>query len=236
MKTIIYKANDRGKADHGWLKTAFSFSFAEYYDLQKIHFGMLRVLNDDNVAPKMGFGMHPHDNMEIVTIPMVGSLQHKDNMGNTSIIKTGEVQIMSAGTGVMHSEFNPSQTEATQLFQIWVFPKERNIKPRYDQKDFSEVLKNNFFNTLVSPVKSDETLWINQNAYFSIGKFDAGQKALYNIQSKGNGVYLFVIEGKIEADTILLERRDAVGISETDNFNFDVKENSHLLAIEVPMN
>ncbi|HVA98224.1 MAG TPA: pirin family protein [Bacteroidia bacterium] len=236
MKTIIHKANDRGKADHGWLKTAFSFSFSEYYNPEKIHFGMLRVLNDDNVAPKMGFGMHPHDNMEIVTIPMVGSLEHKDNMGNSSVIKTGEVQIMSAGTGVMHSEFNPSQTEATQLFQIWIFPKERNIKPRYDQKDFSELLKNNSFNTLVSPIKSDETLWINQNAYFSIGKFDAGQKASYNIQSKGNGVYLFVIEGKIEAETIFLERRDAVGISETDNFIFDVKENSHLLAIEVPMN
>lgn len=236
MKTIIHPADKRGHADHGWLKTWHSFSFASWHDEEKIHFGMLRVLNDDTIAPGKGFGMHPHDNMEIVTIPLKGTLEHKDNMGNKGQIRYGEIQAMSAGTGVLHSEYNPSETEETQLFQVWVFPKVKNIKPRYEQKKFSLEDRKNKFQLIVSPEKQGKTMWINQDAFFSLGNFEKGVKTTYTLNLKGNGVYLMVVEGKISAEGNLLNKRDAIGISETDIVKIEALDNSEILAIEIPMN
>src|SRR6195952_706652 len=195
MKKTFHPANERGHNDIGWLKANFSFSFGPYYNPEKVQFGVLRVLNDDIIAGGAGFGTHPHDNMEIITIPLSGALEHKDSMGNIGVIKSGEVQVMSAGSGVTHSEYNHSQTEAANTLQIWLFPKERNIKPRYDQKNFNELLSPNQFTTLISPDKSEDTLWINQDATFSLGDFELGQKIDYTVKTPGNGVYIFVIEG-----------------------------------------
>lgn len=236
MKTIIHPADKRGHADHGWLKTWHSFSFAGWYDEEKVHFGMLRVLNDDTIAPGSGFGMHPHDNMEIVTIPLKGTLEHKDNMGNTGQIRHGEIQAMSAGTGVLHSEYNPSETEETQLFQVWVFPKVKNIKPRYEQKTFSLEDRKNKFQLIVSPEKNEKTMWINQDAFFSLGNFGKGVKVTYPLNLKGNGAYLMVVEGKISVEGIALNKRDAIGISEADSVKIEAVESSEILIIEVPMN
>lgn len=236
MKTIIHKSADRGHANHGWLNAKHSFSFASYHDPNKVHFGLLRVLNDDIVAPGIGFGMHPHDNMEIVTIPLQGTLEHRDSMGNIGTIKPNEIQAMSAGSGLMHSEYNHSKTEPINLLQIWVFPKERNIEPRYEQKVFSENDKLNKFKTIVAPVKSDNVMWINQDAYFSIGKFNEDTIQNYLIQHTGNGAYIFIIEGEAAIANEVLGKRDAIGIWETDNFELKIKANSEILIIEVPMN
>lgn len=236
MKTIIHKSADRGHANHGWLNAKHSFSFASYHDPNKVHFGLLRVLNDDIVAPGTGFGMHPHDNMEIVTIPLQGTLEHRDSMGNIGTIKPNEIQAMSAGSGLMHSEYNHSKTEPINLLQIWVFPKERNIEPRYEQKVFSENDKLNKFKTIVAPVKSDDVMWINQDAYFSIGKFNEDTIQNYSIQHTGNGAYIFVIEGEAAIANEVIGKRDAIGIWETDNFELKIKANSEILIIEVPMN
>lgn len=236
MKTIFHKAEDRGHANHGWLNAKHSFSFASYHDPSKVHFGLLRVLNDDIVAPGMGFGMHPHDNMEIVTIPLKGSLEHKDSMGNVGVIKPNEIQAMSAGSGLMHSEYNHSKTEEVNLLQIWVFPKERNITPRYDQRIFSEEDKAGKFKTIVAPVKADDIMWINQDAYFSIGKFKSGSNIDYPIKHKGNGAYVFLIEGEITINNQTLKKRDAIGIWETDKFDMSVSSDAEVLVIEVPMN
>ncbi len=235
MKKIVHLANERGFADHGWLKAAHSFSFAQYYDPAKVHFGLLRVLNDDIVAPGMGFGMHGHDNMEIVTIPLKGILAHKDSLGSEGTITAGEVQIMSAGSGIRHSEFNGSASEAVNLLQIWVFPKERNIEPRYDQKRFDTELAQNRFQILVSPAEEEGALWINQNAVFAKGFFKSGGTYSYQIKHPGNGAYVFVIEGSIDLDSQLLARRDAVGVYDADRFDFEVKEDAQVLVIEVPM-
>lgn len=235
MKKIVHLANERGFADHGWLKAAHSFSFAQYYDPAKVHFGLLRVLNDDIVAPGMGFGMHGHDNMEIVTIPLEGVLAHKDSLGSEGTITAGEVQIMSAGSGIRHSEFNGSASEAVNLLQIWVFPKERNIEPRYDQKRFDTELAQNRFQILVSPAEEEGALWINQNAVFAKGFFKSGGTYSYQIKHPGNGAYVFVIEGSIDLDTQLLARRDAVGVYDADRFDFEVNEDAQVLVIEVPM-
>jgi len=236
MKTIFHKSEERGHANHGWLNAKHSFSFASYNDPNKVHFGLLRVLNDDIVAPGMGFGMHPHDNMEIVTIPLSGTLEHKDSMGNIGIIKPNEIQAMSAGSGLMHSEYNHSKTEPINLLQIWVFPKERNITPRYDQRVFSEEEKNGKFKTIVAPVKADDVMWINQDAFFSIGKFKGGSAIDYKIQHQGNGAYVFVIEGEITINGQILKKRDAIGISETDKFNITITNATEILVIDVPMN
>jgi len=233
MKTIIFKAADRGSADHGWLKAKHSFSFASYYDPTKVHFGLLRVLNDDIVAPGMGFGTHPHDNMEIVTIPLRGSLEHKDSMGSAKVIKEHEVQIMSAGTGVTHSEYNPSKTEEVNLLQLWVFPKVKDIEPRYDQRLFSK--PKNQFKVVVSPDKSEDALWINQDAYFSLASLDKDISIDYKIKYKGNGAYVFLIEGSIEINGEKLEKRDAIGISDTEKFSFKTLSPVELLVIDVPM-
>lgn len=235
MKKIVHLANERGFADHGWLKAAHSFSFAQYYDPAKVHFGLLRVLNDDIVAPGMGFGMHGHDNMEIVTIPLEGVLAHKDSLGSEGTITAGEVQIMSAGSGIRHSEFNGSASEAVNLLQIWVFPKERNIEPRYDQKRFDTELAQNRFQILVSPAEEEGALWINQNAVFAKGFFKSGGTYSYQVKHPGNGAYVFVIEGSIDLDSQLLARRDAVGVYDAERFDFEVKEDAQVLVIEVPM-
>ncbi|MDN3550809.1 pirin family protein [Mucilaginibacter aquaedulcis] len=235
MKTIFYPENERGKNNIGWLKANFSFSFASYYDADKVHFGALRVLNDDTIAAGTGFGTHPHDNMEIVTIPLEGGLEHKDSMGNTGVISAGEVQIMSAGTGVYHSEYNASKTQEAKTLQIWLFPKERNIQPRYDQKSFTEALKPNQLVTLVSPVESADTLWINQDATFSMGNFDAGQQISYDIKTEGNGAYVFVLEGSIKINSAVLNKRDALGVYDTSSFIIEPEERSRFLIIDVPM-
>lgn len=235
MKSIVHPASQRGFANHGWLQAAHSFSFAQYYDPSKVHFGLLRVLNDDIVAPAMGFGMHGHDNMEIVTIPLQGSLAHKDSLGSSGTISPGEVQIMSAGSGIQHSEFNASETESVNLLQIWVFPKERNIQPRYDQKAFDTSKSQNQFQLLVSPSQKEGSLWINQDACFSIGTFSPNQQANYALHFPENGVYVFVIEGEITIDNQLLGKRDALGVYDTTEIAFTVQQEAKVLLIEIPM-
>lgn len=232
MKTTIHKANDRGHADHGWLNAHHSFSFAGYYDPQKEHFGALRVLNDDIVHAGYGFGMHPHNNMEIVTIPLKGALQHKDSTGNAGVIKAGDVQIMSAGKGIMHSEHATAE-EDVNLFQIWVFPKQINIEPRYDQRTFDEKEREEKWQVVVSPEEQHDALWINQDAYFSLGNFSTATS--YKVHNEKNGVYLMVIEGEVEIDGNVLSKRDAIGISETNEFQINIHQAVKLLAVEVPM-
>ncbi len=236
MKKELIKSETRGIAEHGWLHSKFSFSFAEYYDTKRIHFGMLRVLNDDIIEPSGGFDTHPHDNMEIITIPLSGSLRHRDSTGGGSIIKTNDVQIMSAGSGLMHSEFNDSDTDLVNLLQIWVYPKVKNITPRYDQLTFSHSDRQNKIHEIVSPVKADNKLWINQDAYFSLADYDAGKEITYNVNLPGNGVYIFLIEGNIEAEGEKLSPRDAIQIYETNAINLKTTEKSFVLFIEIPMN
>ncbi len=235
MKTTLHKSNTRGQADYGWLHANYSFSFGNYHDPSRVHFGLLRVLNDDIVDPGMGFDLHPHDNMEIVTIPLKGALEHRDNKGGHGIINAGDVQIMSAGTGIYHSEFNHSKTEAVNLFQVWIFPKVKNIQPRYDQKSFDWLSQKNGFKTVVSPNENDDTLWINQNAVFSIGNIDKGISHSYKINFPGNGVYLMVVEGKVNVGDITLDQRDALGIEDVTEFTITATEDSRLVAIEIPM-
>jgi len=236
MRTKLFKSAERGHANHGWLDAYHTFSFASWYDPDRVHFGLLRVLNDDTVAPGMGFGKHPHDNMEIVTIPLSGALKHSDSTGRNEVIKAGEVQIMSAGRGIQHSEFNASSTEPVKLFQIWVFPKERDIEPRYDQRDFGAAAMKDQLRTVVSPEKTDDALWINQDAYFSLGKFETASEIEYKIRHKGNGAFIMIVEGGAEVDGSQLGRRDAIGVSETDAVKIKVEANTEILVIEVPMN
>ncbi len=235
MKITIQKASERGGADHGWLQAKHYFSFAGYHNPERVHFGMLRVLNDDIIAGGGGFPTHPHDNMEIVTIPFTGALQHKDSTGGSGIIKAGDVQIMSAGTGVRHSEANDSTTESVNLFQLWVFPKVRNINPRYDQKTFDIIDRINKWQVVVSPNEADKALWINQDAVFALTKLTAGKSLTYQNAFKGNGVYLVVINGSVKVNETILNKRDAAGISETDIFTITASEDAELLAVEVPM-
>ena len=235
MKTIVTKASERGTADHGWLKPAHYFSFGSWNNPAKVHFGQLRVLNDDWIAGGGAFPTHPHDNMEIVTIPFSGALKHKDSTGGAGIIKAGDVQIMSAGTGVQHSESNESATEPVTLFQLWVFPKEKNIKPRYDQRSFDVKEREGKWQAVVSPRAEDNALWINQDARFSLVNIKAGETIKYENAFKGNGVYLVVIKGSIEIAGVKYYIKDAVGISETDSFEIVSYKDTELLAVEVPM-
>lgn len=235
MKTIVHKADSRGFANHGWLQANHSFSFASYFDKDKIHFGALRVLNDDIIAPKMGFGNHPHENMEIITIPLKGDLEHKDSMGNTAVIKNGDIQVMSAGSGVYHSEFNHSKTDDVELLQIWIFPDADNYTPRYDQKSIAELLNPNEFSQVLNPKDKGNGVWIHQNAYMSIGEWDNDVEKIYAFNIKGNGAYIFVIEGTIEVEGNILLRRDAMGIWETDTFKVKSIGKSKFLIIEVPI-
>jgi quercetin 2,3-dioxygenase len=235
MKTILFNAADRGTADYGWLKPNYYFSFSQYHNPDKVHFGVLRVLNDDFIGGGGLFPTHPHDNMEIITIPFTGALQHKDSTGGQGIIQAGDVQIMSAGTGVQHSEANASATEPVTLFQVWLFPKQRNITPRYDQKTFDSNQRINKWQTVVSPIEADKALWINQDAKLSLTKLEAGKTLTYANSFAGNGVFLVAINGAVNVGDISLGKRDAVGIYDTDSFSVTATEDAELLAIEVPM-
>ena len=236
MKTVLHKANTRGHANHGWLDSYHTFSFAGYYDPARINFGALRVLNDDRVAGGMGFGQHPHDNMEIISIPLRGSLEHGDNTGGHGIIKSGEVQIMSAGSGIAHSEKNASRTDEVNFLQVWVFPKEKNIQPRYDQKLFSADDRINKFQTVVAPEKSGNALWINQDAWFSLGKLLKGSQTEYTVNKNTNGVYVFVIEGDVTINNQKLNKRDGLGVWEVEKLSITADTDAEVLLMEVPMN
>ena len=238
MKKILHPATSRGSADYGWLKANYSFSFANYFDPNRVQFGLLRVLNDDTVAPAMGFGKHPHQNMEIVTIPQSGGVRHKDSMGNEGVVSAGEIQVMSAGSGVEHSEINASAKDPLKLFQIWIFPEAENVQPRYDQKKIADLLSPNQINTVVKPRSEaiENELWIHQQAYFSIGEFTEDKEVDYTIKKPGHGAYIMVIEGAATVDGETLKTRDAIGVWETESIPIKVKKGSRLLLIEVPMN
>lgn len=235
MNTVLHKAETRGKANHGWLNSHHTFSFANYHNPERMNFGVLRVLNDDIVQAAMGFGTHPHDNMEIISIPLEGDLEHKDSMGNVTVIKEGDVQIMSAGTGVTHSEKNKNNDKEVKFLQIWVFPKEKNISPRYDQISIREIAKENKFYQVVSPNKDDQGVWINQDAWFHIGNFTKGNSDQYEIKKEGNGVYAFILEGEVEIDGEKLSKRDGMGIWNTKSINVKATEKARVLLMEVPM-
>ena len=236
MIITIQRANERGSGDFGWLKPNYYFSFSNYHNPQKVRFGLLRVLNDDFIAGGGAFPTHPHDNMEIVTIPFTGALKHKDSTGGEGVIKAGDVQIMSAGTGVQHSEANASATDPVTLFQIWLYPKEANIAPRYDQRTFDVAQRINNWQFVVSPNDKDGGLWINQDARFAMTKLEAGKTIDYSNAFAGNGIYLVVINGTVEVDGNILTKRDAAGIENTNSFSITASEDAELLAIEVPMN
>lgn len=236
MKTVLHKANTRGHANHGWLDSHHTFSFAGYYDPARVHFGALRVLNDDIVKGGAGFGQHPHDNMEIISIPLRGSLEHGDNTGGHGVIKSGEVQIMSAGSGIAHSEKNASKTDEVNFLQVWVFPKEKNIQPRYDQKLFPAEERLNKFQTVVSPEKNDGSLWINQDAWFSLGKLAKGFSIDYTVNKNTNGVYAFVIEGDVTINGQQLNRRDGFGVWDVEKLTILADSDAEVLLMEIPMN
>ena len=233
--TVLHKADTRGHADHGWLNAYHSFSFASWYNPDRIQFGLLRVLNDDTVAAGMGFGTHPHDNMEIITIPLVGDLAHKDSMGNAATIKTGDVQVMSAGTGIQHSEFNPNADQHTKLFQIWVFPKYRNVEPRYQQITLDTTEQKNNFAQILSPNPDDAGVWIHQDAWFHLADFEAGFEKTYELKKEGNGLYVFVISGTINVDGQKLETRDGLGITDFKTLDFKATTDAKFLLMEIPM-
>ena len=233
--TVLHKANTRGYADHGWLNAYHSFSFASWYNPDKVQFGMLRVLNDDTVAAGMGFGTHPHDNMEIITIPLEGDLAHKDSMGNAATIKTGDIQVMSAGTGIQHSEFNPNHNQHTKLFQIWVFPKYRNVTPRYQQITLDATEQKNNFAQILSPTAEDAGVWIYQDAWFYLADFDSDFSKKLALKKEGNGFYIMNIDGKIEVNGVLLETRDAVGLWDTNEIEIKATTNAKFLVMEIPM-
>ncbi len=235
INTVLHKANTRGHADHGWLNAHHTFSFATYYDAERVQFGVLRVLNDDIVAGGMGFGAHPHDNMEIITIPLEGDLAHKDSMGNTEVIRFGDVQVMSAGTGVQHSEFNPNDDKSTNLLQIWIFPKTRNVEPRYQQITLDTKDRHNKLQQILSPNADDAGAWIHQDAWFHMGNLDKGIALDYNLKKSGNGLYIFVIKGSVKVNEIELEQRDGLGISNFVKVTFEATSATELLLIEVPM-
>lgn len=236
MKTTLHKAETRGHANHGWLDSHHTFSFANYYNPERMHFGVLRVLNDDKVAPGRGFDRHPHENMEIISIPLAGDLKHKDNMGNSTVIQQGDVQVMSAGTGIEHSEYNKNNDKEVKFLQIWVFPNEDNVTPRYDQISIKNLEKPNSFYQVLSPNKADDGVWIHQAAWFHLGDFNESKEHTYKIKKPGNGVYAFVLEGNSEIEGQALAKRDGFGIWDTDEIKIKVEPNTKILLMEVPMN
>ncbi len=238
MTTQLFESNTRGKADFGWLKANFSFSFGNYFNPERVQFGMLRVLNDDTIAGGSGFGTHGHANMEIITIPLEGGLQHRDSMGNEGVIGFGEVQVMSAGSGVEHSEMNASQKNEAKTLQLWVFPDTENVAPRYDQKSFDIENQINTFVNIVSPKDKNDgnALWVYQKTFFHLGIFDSNTITKYEVKIPKNGVYLFLIEGEIEVDNQTLKARDAMGITDFDQFEIKISTKSKILLVEVPMN
>ena len=234
--TVLHKANTRGHANHGWLDSHHTFSFANYYNPDRMHFGALRVLNDDRVDPGMGFGTHPHDNMEIISIPLEGDLEHKDSMGNTTVIKKGDIQVMSAGTGVHHSEYNKNKNKLTKFLQIWVYPNKRNVTPRYDQITLNEADRHNKLQQILSPNPDDEGVWIHQDAWFHLGNFDKDTTVQYDIKKKGNGVYAFVLNGDFIIQGHEINLRDGLGIWNTESISVKaVSDNAEILLMEVPM-
>lgn len=235
INKVIHRADTRGHAAEGWLESFHTFSFANYYDPQRLRFGTLRVLNDDIIEAGMGFGMHPHDNMEIITIPLEGDLEHRDSMGNTSVIKYGDVQVMSAGTGVFHSEYNKNGDRPVKLLQIWVFPNKRGVTPRYGQLSLNIEDRVNKFQQILSPDVNDEGLWIHQDAWFSIGRFDNEKEFGYKLKRENNGIYIFIIDGEVEVNGEKLGKRDGMGISGVDELNFRTLAKSEILIMEIPM-
>ena len=235
MKTLLHKAETRGDANHGWLHSRHTFSFANYYDPQRMNFGVLRVLNDDKVSGGMGFGTHPHQNMEIISIPLSGDLEHKDSMGNTTVIKEGDIQVMSAGTGVQHSEYNKNKDEEVRFLQIWVIPNTQNVEPRYDQITLDRADRKNKLQQVLSPNKEDAGVWIYQDAWFNMVDLDAEKEVVYNFNLKTNGLYIFVLEGCIEAGGQTLERRDGLGVFDTDAITLKATADASVLLMEVPL-
>jgi redox-sensitive bicupin YhaK (pirin superfamily) len=233
--TILHKAESRGYANHGWLVSRHTFSFANYYDPDRIHFGALRVLNDDIVEAGKGFGTHPHDNMEIISIPLEGDLEHKDSMGNVSVIRHGDIQVMSAGTGIYHSEFNKNKDREVKFLQIWVFPDKKNVTPRYGQITLNLADRKDKLQQIVSPNIEDEGVWIHQNAWFHIGRFSKGFNTDYRLKAEGNGVYAFVLNGEITINEQQLKLRDGFGVWDTDLLSISSDSDSELLLMEVPM-
>ncbi|WP_296245864.1 MULTISPECIES: pirin family protein [unclassified Psychrobacter] len=235
MKTIYHAADSRGDANHGWLKSKHTFSFANYHNPERMGFGALRVINDDFVIAGQGFGSHSHRDMEIISIPLSGKLGHGDNIGNNGIIETGEIQVMSAGTGITHSEMNADDNEAVKFLQIWVIPNKMNVEPRYQQIRMDDLLEPNKFNQVLSPSADDAGVWIHQDAWFSMGNFDKGLTETYELKNANNGVYLFIIGGKVVVNDNILATRDGLGVSDTKNFTMDVIDDAKVLLMEVPM-
>jgi redox-sensitive bicupin YhaK (pirin superfamily) len=235
-QTILHKAETRGHANHGWLNSYHSFSFASYYNPERMHFGALRVLNDDTVDAGKGFGTHPHDNMEIISIPLEGDLEHKDSMNNVAVIKNGDIQAMSAGTGIYHSEYNKDREHRVKFLQIWVFPNKKNVEPRYDQITLNTEDRHNKLQQILSPNPDDAGVWIHQDAWFHLGQFDKGVSSNYQLKLKGNGVYVFVLNGDVKVNDQLLHNRDGYGIWDTDGFTITAETDAEFLLMEVPMN
>jgi redox-sensitive bicupin YhaK (pirin superfamily) len=238
MQSRLFPKSERGTANHGWLQANFSFSFGNYYNPEMVQFGMLRVLNDDTIGAGMGFGTHPHDNMEIITIPLEGGLTHRDSLGNQKTVRFGEVQVMSAGTGVQHSEMNASKEDKAKTLQLWIFPDKQDVTPRYDQKAFDLEKNLNKLVNIVSPQDGNDghALWIHQQAFLHLGVFNEGQTTVYDVKIEGNGAYVFLIEGQIEINGEMVNERDAYGVIDFDRFEIKTKAKSKILIIEVPMN
>jgi hypothetical protein len=235
MKTVVHKAEGRGHANHGWLNSWHSFSFASYHNPARMNFGALRVLNDDTVAEGQGFGTHPHKNMEIISIPLRGDLKHMDSMGNVAVIREGDIQVLSAGTGISHSEYNRNQDQEVKFLQIWIIPKEKGVSPRYDQTSIRELAIKNEFYQILSPDAGDQGVWIHQDAWFHMGELEKGQKTTYRLKKEENGLYLFVLQGQVFVDGHILDRRDALGIWETSKLEVTSNGESKVLLMEVPM-
>lgn len=233
---VYHKAASRGFADHGWLKSHHTFSFANYYDHERINFGALRVLNDDFVEAGMGFGTHPHSNMEIISIPLEGDLEHKDSMGNTTIIRNGDIQVMSAGRGITHSEYNKNEDIPVKFLQIWVIPNQKNVTPRYDQISLNPDDRRDRLQQILSPNKADEGVWIHQDAWFHMGTFSKGHQETYTLKREGNGIYVFLISGSLTIGETILSKRDGLGITGAININMTAGEkDTEVLVMEVPM-
>ena len=235
MKSVLHKAETRGHANHGWLDTHHTFSFANYYNPERMHFGVLRVLNDDVVDGGKGFPTHPHDNMEIISIPLEGDLEHKDSMNNKAVIRNGDVQVMSAGTGVFHSEYNKNSDAKVRFLQIWMFPNRKNVDPRYDQITLDTGKMKNAFMQILSPNPNDDGVWVHQNAWWHMADLEAGTELDYQVRSSGNGVYTFVIDGDVSVEGQELGKRDGFGVWDTDELNFKAKSNARVLVMDVPM-
>jgi len=235
MNAVVHKAETRGKAFHGWLQSHHTFSFANYYNPDRMGFGALRVINDDIIAPSMGFGTHPHKDMEIISVPISGSLKHKDTLGNEYVIKKDEIQTMSAGNGIYHSEYNASESDNAEFLQIWVLPKKLGIEPSYSQKEFKDSDRNNGFQLVVSPDGRNDSVSINQDAFFSLTNLEKGKKLDYKKYLGKNGVYLFVIDGSLKVGDTVLKTRDGIGIEDADNLPLEALDNAEVLVMEVPM-